>query len=71
MEGSLLIFRCMNDLIPRGEQTALCHENGSWVPDPAQHACSTPAGKCSLVLRPSNVFTFHAYSVGRPGYEAR
>ena len=42
LDGSLLTYRCATGLVPRQDKTAVCHKNGSWVPDPVQHICSTP-----------------------------
>jgi hypothetical protein len=42
LDGSVLTYRCATGLIPREDKTAVCHRNGSWAPDPAQHICSTP-----------------------------
>ena len=42
LDGSLLTYRCATGLVPGQEKTAVCHKNGSWVPDPVQHICSTP-----------------------------
>ena len=42
LDGSVLAFRCVTGLIPRDEQTAVCHKNGSWVPDPVEYNCFIP-----------------------------
>ena len=42
LDGSLVTYRCATGLVPGQEKTAVCHKNGSWVPDPAQHICSIP-----------------------------
>ena len=41
IEGSMLTFRCQFELNPNDTHTAVCHRNASWIPDPAQHRCTT------------------------------
>ena len=41
LEGSTLQFSCVEGYLPNDVFTATCHPNGSWVPDPTSHVCTT------------------------------
>ena len=43
LEGSNLQFSCVEGYLPSDVFTATCHPNGSWVPDPISHLCTTAA----------------------------
>ena len=43
LEGSTLKFGCVEGFLPSDVFTATCHPNGSWVPDPTSHVCTTAA----------------------------
>ena len=46
LEDSLLIFQCEEGLFPCGVFIARCHRNGTWIPNPSNHKCTTSsAGK--------------------------
>ena len=41
LEGSNLQFSCVEGYLPSDVISATCHSNGSWVPDPTSHMCTT------------------------------
>ena len=41
LEGSTLQFSCVEGYLPSDVFTATCHPNGSWIPDPARHTCTS------------------------------
>lgn len=42
MEGSIVIYQCMEGLLPNITMNAACQAGGVWIPNPAMHTCSTP-----------------------------
>ena len=49
LAGSNVTYQCMDGLVPSGEETAVCGNDGRWIPDPANHGCSnSPTGTCDL-----------------------
>ena len=40
IEGSVITFQCNSGLLPEGEMTATCGNDGIWRPDPAAVDCS-------------------------------
>ena len=43
LEGSILQFCCAEGFLPSDAYTAICHPNGSWVPDPTSYVCTVAA----------------------------
>ena len=41
LEGSTLHFSCVEGYLPSDVFIATCHPNGSWVPDPTSHMCTS------------------------------
>ena len=49
VEGSTATYQCDVGLVPVGVITAVCMENGEWVPDTAGVECRLPGqGMCAV-----------------------
>jgi hypothetical protein len=50
LEDSLLTFQCDDGLFPSDIFTARCYRNGSWIPSPSGHICTTLSAGTSLYI---------------------
>ena len=48
LEGSMLHFSCVEGYLPSDVFTATCHPNGSWVPDPTSHVCTSASAASGI-----------------------
>ena len=48
VEDSLLTFQCEDGLFPDDVFTARCYRNGSWIPNPSSHTCTTSSAGTSM-----------------------
>ena len=60
LEGSNLQFSCMEGYLPRDVFTATCHPNGSWVPDPTSHVCTTASAASGIMHDSSNFYEWRS-----------
>ena len=52
--GAVLVFQCMDGLLPSELIQAACGANGKWSPDPANHTCSNTSLSTSVPMAPMN-----------------
>ena len=55
LEDSLLIFQCKKGLFPDNIFIARCYQNGSWIPNPSDHACATSSAGTSQIAHVANI----------------
>ena len=41
LEDTVLQYRCIEGFLPAMMFTATCYRNGSWIPNPDNHTCTT------------------------------
>ena len=49
LEGSVLSFGCKEGFSPGGKFIAICHHNGTWIPNPEDHICTGTSLKLVLL----------------------
>ena len=49
IEGSTIIFHCIEGFIPNVTITSTCTRQGKWIPDPLMHHCEPSEGMVQLI----------------------